>query len=72
MSGDGRQGQEASTSLGELIQLLIELSADRAWGNVSFAIANGQIGIVKIERHYKPGTLPIRDRSRLEPTAAPR
>ena len=54
-----------STSLLELIQLLIELASDRAWGNVSFALSDGQIGIVKIERHYKPGTLPIRDRERL-------
>lgn len=55
-----------SPKLAELIQLMIELAAEKAWGSVSFSIADGQIGIVKIERHYKAGSLPIRDRACLE------
>lgn len=55
-----------ATSLTELIQLLIELSHERAFCRVEFSLAHGQIGIVKLERHHKPGELPIRDRGRIQ------
>jgi hypothetical protein len=44
-----------------LVQLLMELMADRSWGQVTITLQAGKIENVHIDRSYKLDQLPIRD-----------
>lgn len=44
-----------------LVQLLIELSQDRAWCSVNITMQNGRVENVHLDRSYKLADLPIRD-----------
>lgn len=53
-----------------LIQLLIELAQDRAWGSVTITLQAGRVENVHLDRSYKLADLPIKDWSGQQAVAA--
>ena len=59
-----------AAGLWTLIQLFIELSQDRAWGQITVTMQAGKIEGVHVDRSYKLADLPIRDWSGQQAVAA--
>lgn len=53
-----------------LVQLLVELATDRAWGTVTITLQAGKVENVHLNRSYKLADLPIRDWSGQQAVAA--
>lgn len=53
-----------------LVQLLIELAQDRAWGTVTITLQAGKVEAVHMNRSYKLQDLPIKDWSGQQAVAA--
>lgn len=53
-----------------LVQLLIEMSQDRAWSTVTITLQAGKVENVHVNRSYKLPDLPIKDWSGQQAVAA--